>query len=70
MSYEDLKEARAKRAVKEESDNTAVKGKRSRKRKRLTPEAEPEIEMAQMNDVPKPATALAVPRRAPVARMN
>ena len=69
ISYEDLEEARAKRTAKEKSDNTAVKGKRCRKRQRLTPEVEPEIEVAQMNDVPKPATALTVLRRAPVARM-
>jgi hypothetical protein len=37
MSYEDIEEARAKRAAKEEA--TAVKGKRDRKRKSPAPEA-------------------------------
>jgi hypothetical protein len=38
MSYEDLKEARPKRAIKEQ--NAADKGKCSRKRKNQTPEAD------------------------------
>lgn len=57
MSYKDLKEVRAKRAAKETANVTAGKGKRGRKRKSLTPEAEPDAEMGRMNDVPEPATA-------------
>jgi hypothetical protein len=43
MSYEDLEEARAKRAAKEKA--TAGKGKRGRKRKSPAPEPEPELEL-------------------------
>jgi hypothetical protein len=53
MSYEDIEEARAKRAAKEAR---AGKGKRGRKRKQPAPEA----------DVPEPMTS---EPRAPVARM-
>ena len=38
MSYEDLKEAREKRAAKEKATADKDKGKRGRKRKSLTPE--------------------------------
>lgn len=69
MSYEDLEEARAKRAAKETANVTADKGKRHRERKILAPEAEPEAEMARISDVPEPATAPIAPWRAPVARM-
>ena len=40
MSYEDLKEARAKRAEKEAAKEAKGKGKRSRKCKSATPEAD------------------------------
>jgi len=40
MSYEDLEEARAKRAVKESSQAAKGKGKRGRKSKSSPPEAE------------------------------
>ena len=69
MSYEDLEEARATRAAKEKSDTTTVKRKGGRKRRRLTLGAEPEIEMVQINDVPEPTIASAVPWRAPMAQM-
>ena len=60
MSYKDIDEVRIKRAAK---DATKVTGKRGRKRKSAALEAdEPEPEMAQMIEPPKP-------RRAPVARM-
>jgi hypothetical protein len=64
MSYEDLREARAKRAAKEKA--TAGKGKRGRKRKSPAPEAgapEPKAKVARMSEAPEPA-------RAPVARMT
>ncbi len=40
MSYEDLEEARAKRVVKDAAKEAKGKGKRDRKRKSATPEAE------------------------------
>jgi hypothetical protein len=40
MSYKDLQEARAKRAAKDAAKEAKGKGKRSRKRKSATPEAE------------------------------
>ena len=85
ISFEDLEEARAKRATKEKA--TVGKGKRGLERKSPTPEPEPEPEPeAQMGSpnmtdpsVPKdkvtrasevePAKTLGVPWRAPVARM-
>ena len=69
MSYEDLEEARAKRAAKEKA--TAGKGKRGCKRKSPAsePEPEPEAKVARMSEVPEPAKALVAPWRAPVARM-
>jgi hypothetical protein len=83
MSYEDLEEARAKRAAKEKA--TAGKGKRGPKRKIPTPEAEAEAEAEAQTGSPKvvtdssvpkdkvsevePAKALGAPWRAPVARM-
>ena len=54
MSYEDLEEARTKRAAKEQA--IAGKGKRGRKRKSPAPEVAP------MSEEPEPF-------RAPVARM-
>ncbi|KAI9771953.1 MAG: hypothetical protein M1839_002586 [Geoglossum umbratile] len=69
MSYEDLEEARAKRAAKEKANVTAGKGKRGRKRKNLASEAEPEAKVARMSDEPEPATAPVAPWRAPVAKM-
>lgn len=69
MSYEDLEEAQAKCAAKEKANVTASKGKRSRKRKNLASEAEPEAKVAWMSDVLEPATAPVAPWRAPVARM-
>ena len=69
MSYEDLEEARAKRAAKEKPHTIVDRGKHGRKRNSLAPEAEPETEVAQTSDVPEPATAPAAPWRAPVARM-
>lgn len=64
MSYEDIEEARAKRAAKEIIKG---KGKRGRKRKGAAleggePEPEPELEVARMIEAPEPW-------RAPVARM-
>jgi hypothetical protein len=64
MSYEDLKEARVKRAAKEEA--TAGRGKRGRKRKSAAPEAgapEPKVKVARMIEPPEPW-------KAPVARMS
>jgi hypothetical protein len=64
MSYEDIEEARAKRAAKEVING---KGKHGRKRKSAAPEAgklelEPEPEVTRMIEAPEPW-------RAPVARM-
>ncbi len=65
MSYEDIEEARAKRAAKEHA--AAGKGKRSRKRKSPAEEAgAPEsakAKMARMGEASEPA-------KAPVARMS
>ena len=73
MSYEDLKEARAKRTAEEKANVTANKGKRGRKPKSFAPEAQPEAEaedkVARVSYVPEPATASVAPWRAPVARM-
>ena len=69
MSYEDLEEARTKRAAKEKANVTADKGKRGRKRKSLAPEAELEAKVARTSDVPEPATAPVALWRTPVARM-
>lgn len=84
MSYEDLEEARAKRAAKEKA--TAGKGKRGLKRKSPTLEAEAEVEVqagspkvmtdslvpmekvSRMSEI-GPAKTLETPWRAPVARM-
>ncbi|KAF2177378.1 hypothetical protein K469DRAFT_603436, partial [Zopfia rhizophila CBS 207.26] len=72
MSYEDLEEARAKRAAKEKAAAGKGKGKRGRKRKSPAPEAdspEPKAKVARMSEVPEPAKAPVAPWRAPVARM-
>jgi hypothetical protein len=58
MSYEDLEEARAKRAAKEKATAGKGKGKRGRKRKSPAPEAgspEPKAKVARMSEVPEPA---------------
>ena len=47
MSYEDLEEARAKRAAKEKATAAKGKGKRGRKRKSPTPEAEVRLAIKQ-----------------------
>ena len=63
MSYEDLEEARAKRAAKEKTSSGKVK--RGRKRKSAEPELgvpEPETEVTRMSEIPEPW-------RAPVAQM-
>ena len=62
MSYEDLEEARAKRAAKEQA--MAGKGKRGRKRKNETAEA------AEVAEAAEAAEAVGAPEaKAPVARM-
>src|SRR5437773_1943466 len=63
MSYEDLEEARAKRAAKEKA--TAGKGKRGRKRKSPTPEAEAHAEANSQGE----ETVSSVPKNK-VARMS
>ena len=72
MSYEDLEEARAKRAVKEKA--FAGKAKRGRKRKSPSPEVDagssvPKRKAARMSEMLEPAEAPVAPWRAPVARM-
>jgi hypothetical protein len=47
MSYEDLEEARAKRVVKDAAKAAKGKGKRGRKRKGATPEAEEAADKAK-----------------------
>ncbi|KAL9630084.1 MAG: hypothetical protein Q9164_006592, partial [Protoblastenia rupestris] len=82
ISYEDLEEARAKRATKEKA--TVSKGKRGPKRKSSTSELEPETQVgspkvvtdpsvpkgkvAQMSEV-EPTKTLGTPWKAQVARM-
>ena len=58
ISYENLEEARAKRAAKKKA--TVNKGKRGLKRKSLTPETETEVE-AQAGS-PKVVTNLSMPK--------
>jgi hypothetical protein len=65
MSYEDLEEARAKRAAKDAA-KAKGKGKRGRKRKSPAPETEtdapePKAKVARMSEAPEP--------KAPVARV-
>jgi hypothetical protein len=60
MSFEDLEEARAKRAVKEKT--SLDKGKRGRKRKSPVLETGGAKPVVQMSETPEPW-------RAPVARM-
>ena len=82
MSYEDLEEARAKRAEKEAVNEAKGKGKRGRKRKSAVPEAdapEPKVKVARISNAPESARGSVVQmsgtqvtpdsRRAPVARM-
>jgi hypothetical protein len=58
MSYEDLEEARAKRAEKEAAKEAKGKGKRGRKRKTVVPEAdppEPKVKVVRISNAPEPA---------------
>ena len=66
MSYEDLEEARAKRAAKEKATAEKGKGKRGCKRKSLTPEEG--LSVPTDNEVLEPVKFPAL-WRAPVARM-
>ena len=66
MSYEDIKEARAKRAAKGEA--TAANKKHGRARKDIAPE--PKAQVTQMSEAPVLLKVLEVPCRAPVARMK
>jgi hypothetical protein len=75
MSYEDIEEARAKRAAKEQA-KAKGKGKRGRKRKSPALEAdapEPKARVARMSEAPEPARApvawMSEVQVAPVARM-
>jgi len=81
MSYEDLEEARAKRAEKA-AEEAKDKGKRGRKCKSAMPEAdtpEPKVKVARISNAPESARASVEqmsgtqvtpdPPRAPVARM-
>jgi hypothetical protein len=72
MSYEDVEEARAKRAAKEKA--SAGKAKRGRTRKSLSLEVDvassvAKRKAARMSEVLEPAEAPIVPWRATVARM-
>ncbi|KAL2036423.1 hypothetical protein N7G274_010863, partial [Stereocaulon virgatum] len=66
MCYEDLEQARAKRAAKEKATVDQGKGKRGRKRKSLMPEEGSSVSMD--NEVLEPMKAPAS-WKAPVARM-
>lgn len=55
MSYEDLEEARAKRAAKEKATADKGKRKRGRKRKSFTPEEG--LSVPTDNEVPEPVKA-------------
>ena len=66
MSYEDLEEARAKRAAKEKA--TADKGKRERGRKRKSPAPEEGSSVPTDNEALELVKAPS-PWRVPVARM-
>jgi hypothetical protein len=72
MSYEDLEEARAKRADKEAAKEAKDKGKRGRKRKSAALEAD-NAKVVRMSEAPAPPVAedeiVPEPWRAPVARM-
>jgi hypothetical protein len=78
MSYEDLQEARAKRAEKEAAKEAKGKGKRGRKRKMATPEAdasEPETEASEFEEnAPEPNAKVMrmseKPARASVVQMS
>ena len=73
MSYEDLEEARAKRAAKEKAAADKDKGKHGRKRKDPEPEMGllvPKDKMIRLSEVPEPTKVSAMPWRAPVARMH
>ena len=69
MSYEDLEEARAKRAAKDRA--TAVKGKRGRKRKveAAAVEAEADVTAPILNVTQSGEPSQSTPWKAPVARM-
>ena len=75
MSYEDLVEARAKRAEKEAAKEAKGKGKRGRKRKSAMLEVdapEPKAKVARTSNAPEPtrdSVAQMTGPRAPVARM-
>jgi hypothetical protein len=63
MSFEDLEEARVKRAVKDKATADKGKGKRGRKRKN------PVLEVGVLEPEPEVIGEAAEPWRAPVARM-
>ncbi|KAL2040388.1 hypothetical protein N7G274_006831 [Stereocaulon virgatum] len=67
MSYEDLEQARAKRAAKEKATVNKGKGKRGRKRKSPTPEEGSSV--SRDNELLEPMKAPA-PWRALVTRMH
>ena len=79
ISFEDIEEARAKRAAKEKATAGKGKGKRGRMRKSPAPEAGlpeaeagssvPKDKVARMSEVLELAKAPAATWRAPVARM-
>lgn len=64
MSYEDLKEAREKRAAKEKA--TEIKKRGGRKRKNTISK----VKMVQVSEAPKLEKDPIVPQKAPVARMK
>lgn len=83
MSYEDLEEARAKRAEKEAAKEAKGKGKRGRKRKKTTPDAdaleanasESEADASESEaDASQPFAKMVrmseAPARSPVVRMS
>jgi hypothetical protein len=72
MGYEELQEARVKRAETEAAKATKAKGKRGRKRTKASLEAdatEPKREVARAGEGLAPTLAPVLSPRVPVARM-
>jgi hypothetical protein len=72
MGYEELQDARAKRAETEAAKATKAKGKRGRKRTKESLEAdakEPKRKVARASERPALTLALGPSPRVPVARM-
>ena len=72
MGYEELRDARAKRAETEAAEATKAKGKRGRERTKASSEAdatEPKRKVARAREGLAPTRASVLSPRVPVARM-